>query len=100
MPACYDSRKTVLYICQLEPGLHIVVTIPEHASDVAPKRILRQLIHRLQMFLENRNMNVIACDHHNYVKTKDQGIVKSLKMSLQPCVCHPYNLHGDQTLEI
>ena len=29
---------------------HIVVTIAEHASDVAPKRIIRLLIHRLQKF--------------------------------------------------
>ena len=35
----------------LKPGLHIVVTIAEHASDVAPKRILRLSIHRLQIFL-------------------------------------------------
>ena len=26
--------------CYVEPGLHMVVTIAEHASDVAPKRIL------------------------------------------------------------
>ena len=45
-------EKLFFYIGQLEPGLHIVVTIPEHASDVAPKRILRLLIHRLQIFLE------------------------------------------------
>ena len=30
-------RKTVVYIGQLKPGLHIVVTIAEHASDLAPK---------------------------------------------------------------
>ena len=35
----------------LKPGLHIVVTIAEHASDAALKRILRLLIHRLQIFL-------------------------------------------------
>ena len=44
-------RKTVLYIGQLKPGLHIVVTIAEHASNIAPKRILSLLIHRLQIFL-------------------------------------------------
>ena len=32
-------------------GLHIVVSIAEHATDVAPKRNLRLLIHRLQKFL-------------------------------------------------
>ena len=45
LPACYD-------IGQLKPGLYIALTIPEHASDVAPKRILRLLIHRFQIFLE------------------------------------------------
>ena len=35
----------------LKPGLHIVVTIAELASDVAPKRILRLSIHGLQIFL-------------------------------------------------
>ena len=34
-----------------KPGLHIVVTIAEHASDVAPKKILRLSIHRWQIFL-------------------------------------------------
>ena len=38
-------QKTVLYIGQLKLGLHIVITIAEHASEVAPKRILRLLIH-------------------------------------------------------
>ena len=35
----------------LKPGLHIVVTIGEYALDVAPKKILRLSIHRLQIFL-------------------------------------------------
>ena len=35
----------------LKPGLHIVVTIAEHAFDVAPKMILRLSIHRFQIFL-------------------------------------------------
>ena len=43
--------KAVFYISQLKPGFHTVVTIAEHALDVAPKRILRLLIHRLQIFL-------------------------------------------------
>ena len=33
-----------------EAGLHLVVTIAEHASQVAPKRILRLSIHLLQIF--------------------------------------------------
>ena len=36
----------------LKPGLHIVVTIAEYASDDATKRILRLSTHRLQIFLE------------------------------------------------
>ena len=39
----------------LKPGLHIVVTIAEYASDDAPiyaKRILTLSTHRLQIFLE------------------------------------------------
>ena len=35
----------------LKPGLHTVVTIAEHASDVGLKRILSPSIHRLQIFL-------------------------------------------------
>ena len=35
----------------LQPGLPVVVTIAEHASDVASKMILRLSIHRLQIFL-------------------------------------------------
>ena len=63
-----------LYIGQLEPGLHIVVTIPEHASDVASKRILRLLIDRLQTFLEKYECYWMC--HYNYVKKK--ACVKSL----------------------
>ena len=71
-------EKLFFTLVSLRPGLHVVVTIPEHASDVAPKRILRLLIHRLQYFLP-RNMNAVACDHNNYVKTKDKGIREKLK---------------------
>ena len=35
----------------LKPGLHIVLTIADYVSDVAPNRILRLSIRRLQMFL-------------------------------------------------
>ena len=34
-----------------KPGLHIVVTITEHASDDAMKRFLRLATHPLQIFL-------------------------------------------------
>ena len=35
----------------LKPGLHIVVTVAEHACDDASKRILKLLIYPLQIFL-------------------------------------------------
>ena len=35
----------------VKPGLHIVVTIAEHPSDDASKRILRLSTHNLQIFL-------------------------------------------------
>ena len=37
----------------VKPSLHIVVTIGEHSSDVALKRILRLSTHELQIFLVN-----------------------------------------------
>ena len=46
------NRSEPTYKSQrIKPGLHIVVTVAEHASDVAPKRILRLSIHQLQIFL-------------------------------------------------
>ena len=53
----------------LKPGLHIVVTIAKHASDIAPKRILRLSIHRLQIFL-------VKCE---YTPCEYQGIPGKLK---------------------
>ena len=35
----------------LKPGLHIVVTVTEHACDDAPKRILKLSVYPLQIFL-------------------------------------------------
>ena len=35
----------------LKPGLHIVVTVAEHACDDASKRILKLSIYPLQIFL-------------------------------------------------
>ena len=41
----------IMEVDSLKPGLYIVVTIAEHASDVAPKKILRLSIYQLQIFL-------------------------------------------------
>ena len=35
----------------LKPGLHIVVTVAEHASDHVLKRVFKLSTHRLQIFL-------------------------------------------------
>ena len=35
----------------LNPGLHIVVTIAEHVCNSVPKRVLKLLKYRLQIFL-------------------------------------------------
>ena len=37
-------------IMKLKPGLHIVVTIAEHACDHVLKSVLKPLTHRLQIF--------------------------------------------------
>ena len=56
-----------------KPGLHIVVTIAEHASDVAPKRILKLSIHRLQLF-------IVKCEYLRSLQLcEDQGIREKLK---------------------
>ena len=58
---------------RLKSGLHKVLTIAERASNVAPKRILRLSIHRLQIFLEK----------YEYPRSlqlrEDQGIRGKLK---------------------
>ena len=58
---------------QLKPGLHIVVTIAEYAPDVAPKRMLRLSIQRLQIFLVKYEylQSLQVCE--------DQGIREKLK---------------------
>ena len=48
---CEAASLTVFTTMCLKPGLHIVVTIAEHASDDAPKRILRLSTHPLQIYL-------------------------------------------------
>ena len=88
-----NLRYGFLYPIRHEPGLHIIVTIAEHASDVAPKRVLRLSIHRLQIFLVK----------YGYLQSlqpcEDQGIHEKLKKTCwQPCACDPYDFHGDQTI--
>ena len=53
--------------------LHIVVTVAEHACDHVPKRVLKLLIDRLQMFLVKYEYlrSLQLCD--------DQGISGKLK---------------------
>ena len=43
--------STMLNKTTLKPALHIVVTVAEHASDDASKRILKPSTHRLKIFL-------------------------------------------------
>ena len=63
------------YVHILKLCLHIVVTIAEHVSDDAPKRVLRLSIHRdrLQIFLVK----------HEYLRPsqlcEDQGTLEKLK---------------------
>ena len=56
-----------------KPGLHIVVTIAELASDYVLKRILKLSTHRLEIFLVK----------HEYVRSlqlcEDQGIREKLE---------------------
>ena len=80
------SLKTKAYLENLKPGLHMVVIIAEHASDV-PKKILRLSVHRLQIFLVK----------HEYLRLlqlcEDQGVsVKLKKACLQLSACDPYDL--------
>ena len=62
----------------LNRGNTVVVTITEDASNVAPKRILRLSIHRLQIFLVK----------YEYLRSlqlcEDQGISEKIKKR----VCH------------
>ena len=74
----------------VKSGLHIVVTIAEHACDHVLKRVLKLLIYRVQYVLWNMN----TCDHYNYVKTN--AYLESLKTCSQPCACDPYDLYEDQ----
>ena len=57
----------------IKPGLHIVLTIAEHASDNAPKKILRLSTYRLKIFLVK----------YEYLKSlqlcEDRGIPGKLK---------------------
>ena len=77
---------------RVKPGFHIVVTIAEHVPDVAPKRILRLSIHRLQIFLVK----------YKYLRSFQLCVprykCKALKTCLQPCACDPNDLYGDRAL--
>ena len=78
--ACFQVR--------LKPGLHIDVTIAEHACSHALKRILKLSTYRLQIFL-------VTCDCLRSVQLcEGQGIRVKLKKHL--CACDPYDLYGDQ----
>ena len=79
----------------LNPGLHILVTIAEHVCDYVPKRVLKLLKYRLQIFL--------AKDH--YLKSLqlygDQFIPGQLKKTCSPtCSSDPYDLYGYQALKL
>ena len=57
----------------VKPGLHIVVTITEHASNVAPIRILKLSIYRLQIF-------VVKYEYlRSLQQCEDQGIREKFK---------------------
>ena len=69
----------------VKPGLHIVVTVAEHACNDASKRILKLSIYPLQIFLENSN----SCDHRNKMGTKPY--LDILKTCSQTSACDPCN---------
>ena len=71
----------------VKPGLHIVVTIAEHAPDVAPK--LRLSMHRLQIFL-------VKYEYLRSLQLRgDQGIREKLKKR----ACDAYDLYGVTSLQ-
>ena len=73
LPAKWKHRFAWRRPNKLKLGLHIVVTIAEHACDHVLTRVLKLLTYRLKCFLWNMN----TYDHFNYVKTK--AYVESLK---------------------
>ena len=50
--ACQYEDFLAVNRTTVKPGLHIVVTIAEHACDDASKMILKFSMYRLQIFLE------------------------------------------------
>ena len=64
-------------------GLHIVVTVVEHASDVAPERISRLSTHQLQIFPVKYEYlrSLQLCEVQGMFEKHKQPLV-SLKMSL------------------
>ena len=106
--------KQVFFCSSLKPGLHIVVTIAEHACDDVLKRVFKLLIYRLQIFL-------VKYEHCNHLQLcEDQAIREKLKkrvcnhvlailrrpdhvlailttyMEPRPSACDRYDLYGDQ----
>ena len=61
---CHCNCFTESEAINVKPGLHIVVTIAEHASDDAPKRTLKLSTHRMQIFLLKYEYL-----HYNYGRT-------------------------------
>ena len=75
----YDFK--IQWLILSKARLHIVVTIAEHDSDVAPKRILRLSIYR----------SLQLCEY--------QGIPGKLRKRVcKPCACDTYDLYEDQAL--
>ena len=91
---CGNTRQSlVCSLSRLKPGLHIVVTIAEHAWGHVLKRVLMMLIYRSQTF-------VVKYKHIRSLQLcEDQGISGNLKKTRsQPCACDSYDLYGDQAL--
>ena len=77
----------------VNPCLHIVVTIAQHACDRVLKRVLKLSSYRLQTFLVKywHLQSLQLCE--------DQGINGKLKNTCsQTRVCYPCDLYGDQAL--
>ena len=69
----------------------MVITIAEHACSDVLKRVLKAAEYIVcKHFLRNMNTAI------TYVKTK--VYLENLKTCLQPWVCDPHDLYGDQAL--
>ena len=69
----YKSTKVVS--TRLKPGLHIVVTIAEHASDDVSKKILKLSTYQLQIFFVKYKYlrSLQPCEDKSY------GVILALK---------------------